>query len=374
MARKRIIYQSEALFAGATGDTAAVDISQIHRVQSVSHNVDVTRTDVNEFGRLAALSREVIEVPTVGCEFSYFVVDGKNEASGLGLTVRGINSPDSAAAVSALSGIMAQDSTEAEKNYYILTVPEGEDANGTAAAGAGNGVIGIGNGFITSYGVEASVGEIPTASVNVEASNLRFDINGASAFANPAIDTSDGTPKIGAVTLPVSSTGELTAFVMRPGDITVDFGTALLQEGGAYLPGMTIPDGSGASCVQSVSLDVPLGRTPLQCLGNVFPKSRELDFPINCSLSVSANLADIASGTLRDVLCNDAVKRNISVLMKNRCGGSDSFRYELKNATLDSQNMSMAIGDSKTVELSFSAQIGGASDSENGIFLSGVGY
>ena len=238
MARKRIIYQSEALFAGATGAVAAAAISQIHRVQNVSHNVEVTRTDVNEFGKLAALSREIIEVPTVSCEFSYFVVDGKNEASGLGLTVDGINAT---APTSALSGIMAQNSTEAEKNYYILTVPEGEDADGTAVAGVGNGVIGVGNGFVTSYGVEASVGEIPTASVSVEASNLRFDINGASAFANPAIDTSDGSAKIGTVTLPKSSTGLLTAAAMRPGDITVDFGTALLQMGGAYLPGMTIP-------------------------------------------------------------------------------------------------------------------------------------
>lgn len=366
MARKRIIYQSEALFAGATGATAAADISQLHRVQSVSHNVEVTRTDVNEFGKLAALSREVIETPTVGCEFAYYVVDGKNEASGLGLTVDGINA---SAPTSALSGIMAQNSTEAEKNYYILTVPEGQDADGTATAG--NGVIGIGNGYVTSYGLEAAVGEIPQASVSVEAANLRFDVTSPSD--NPAINTSDGTAVGGTkITLPVSSTGNLVANALRPGDITVDFGTAGLQMGGALLPGMTIPAGSGASCVQSVSLDVPLGRTPLQCLGNVFPTSRLLDFPINCSLSVSANLADIASGTLRDVLCNDATKRNITVTMKQRCGGSDAFIYELKNAQLDSQNMSMAIGDSKTVELSFSAQIGGANDTDNGIFMSGV--
>ena len=31
---------------------------------------------LNEFGRLAALSREVIEVPTVSCDFSYYVIDG----------------------------------------------------------------------------------------------------------------------------------------------------------------------------------------------------------------------------------------------------------------------------------------------------------
>ena len=374
MARKRIIYQSEALYAGATGATAAADISQIHRVQSVSHSVEVTRTDVNEFGKLAALSREVIEAPTVGLEFSYYVIDGKNEASGLGLTVQGINSTP---VTSALSGIMATNSTVAEKNYYILTVPEGEDADQTAVAGAGNAVIGIGNGFVTSYGVEASVGEIPSASVSVEASNIRFDINGASAFPNPAIDVNNGTAKIGAVTLPPSSTGQLTAAALRPGDITVDFGAAKLQMGGAYLPGMTIPAGSGASCVQSVSLDVPLSRTPLQCLGNVFPTSRELDFPITCSLSVSANLADISSGTLRDLLCDEATKRDITVTMNTKCdstAGGNSFIYELKNCTLDSQNMSSSIGDSKTVELSFSAQIGGAGDTTNGIFMSGVGY
>ena len=172
MARKRIIYQSEALYAGKTGDASP---QQLHRVQDVSHSVEVTRTDVNEFGKLAALSREVIESPTVSLDFSYFVVDGFNEASGLGLTVEGHNS---SVATSALSGIMKENSDDAERNYYILTTPEGSDASDGSANygdGADNGVIGVGNGYITSYGMTASVGEIPSASVSVEASNLRFD-------------------------------------------------------------------------------------------------------------------------------------------------------------------------------------------------------
>ncbi len=59
MARKRIIYQSEALFSAATGASATGEIAQLHRVQDVSHNVEVARQDVNEFGKLAALSREL---------------------------------------------------------------------------------------------------------------------------------------------------------------------------------------------------------------------------------------------------------------------------------------------------------------------------
>tara|TARA_X000001036_G_scaffold300940_1_gene280017 strand:- start:3785 stop:4927 length:1143 start_codon:yes stop_codon:yes gene_type:complete len=378
MARKRVIYQSEALYSAKTGDTDAGNINQIHRVQDVSHSVEVARTDVNEFGRLAALSREVIEVPTVSCDFSYYVIDGHNEANGLGLTIEGFNSVDSD--TNCLSGIMAENSTDAEKNYYILTVPEGEDATQSAeyttVQEAKNGVIGIGNGYITSYGFSASVGEIPSASVSVEASNLRFDTS-SSGIPNPAVDPSNGTAVGGnTVAIPKSTTGDLQAFAIRPGDITVDFGSSELQQGGALLPGMTATDATrdGKACVQSVSIDLPMSRTPLQCLGSVFPKSRELDLPITTSLTVNANLADISSGDLNSLLCGELQKRNITVTMRSRCGedASDNVMvFGMSGAQLDSQSMSSSIGDNKSVDMTFSAQIGGPGDSENGLFISG---
>lgn len=368
MARKRIIYQSEALYAGKTGDQSP---RQLHRVQDVSHSIEVARTDVNEFGKLAALSREIIESPTVSLDFTYFVVDGFNEASGLGLSVEGHNS---AVETSALSGIMKENSLDAEKNYYILTVPEGEDASNDSANygnGASNGLIGVGNGYITSYGMSASVGEIPSASVSVEASNLRFDTE-SSGVANPAIDVTDGSAMPGGlITIPVSTTGDLSAAALRPGDITINFGNDKLDMGGAILPGMTTVGDEATANVQNFSIDLPLGRTPLNRIGNSFPFSRELDFPINASLSVTANLTDISSGALRDLICADAKRRNITVTMNTRCGGDTSVVYKLKNAQLDSQNMSATIGDNKSVDLTFSTQIGGPSDTNNGVFISG---
>jgi len=370
MARKRIIYQSEALYAGATGDSSP---QQLHRVQDVSHSIEVARQDINEFGKLAALSREVIEPPTVGLDFTYYTVDGFNEASGLGFSVLDINAT---AETSAVSGIMKQNSEEAEKNYYILTVPEGEDASDggggsySAPQQAANGVIGVGNGYVTSYTLDASVGDIPSVSCSVEASNLRFDTSGA-GIQNPAINTTDGNAMAGTVTIPKSTTGELSAAALRPGDVSITFGAAGLDAGGAILPGMTASAGGSGANVQSFSLDLPLSRTPLNRLGNVFPFSRELDFPISASMSVTANLTEIASGALRDLLCNEAVKRDITVTMNNRCGEGTSLRYTMKGAILDSQNMSSTIGDNKSVELSFSTQIGGPTDSENGIFISG---
>ena len=380
MARKRIIYQSEALYAGKTG---AASPQQLHRVQDVSHSIEVARQDINEFGKLAALSREVIEPPTVGLDFTYYVVDGFNEASGIGLSVQGINASSE---TSAVSGFMAEQTPAndvSEKNYYILTVPEGEDASSlprdtayTAEEYENMGVIGIGNGYITSYTLDASVGDIPSVSCSVEASNLRFDTSG-SGFQNPAISTTDGSAKPGSVTIPKSTTGQLSAAALRPGDVTINFGSGTandgLQAGGAILPGMegAGTDGASGANVQSFSIDLPLGRTPLQRMGNVFPFSRELDFPIAVSMSVSANLTEIASGTLRDLLCNEARKRDITINMRNRCSGDPSITYVMKGAILDSQNMSSTIGDNKSVELSFSTQIGGPTDSENGIFISG---
>ncbi len=349
MARKRIIYQSEALYAGNTGAASA---TQLHRVQDVSHSVDITRTDVNEFGTLAALSREIIESPTVSLDFSYFIVDGDNENNCLGFDTGGTNN--------ALADIIDSSAGEDEKNYFIVTVAEGDDVRAVSSAG----IIGIGNGYITSYTVDASVGEIPSASVSVEGANIRFE-QGVSAASNPAIDVTDGSPIAGTVTIPAGSTGTLSAAALRPGDVTISFGASNLQMGGAILPGMA---GDTAN-VQSFSLDMPLSRTPLNRIGNAFPFSRELDFPINATLSVNANLTSLSAGALRELICSDADSRDITITMKNRCGSSTSITYVMKNAQLDSQNMSSTIGDNKSVDLTFSTQIGGANDTTNGVFI-----
>ena len=356
MSRRRIIYQSEALYAGATGASSP---QQLYRIQDVSHNVDVARQDVNEFGKLAALSREIIEPPTVGLDFSYYSVDGFNEASGLGFIVGGHNAN---VATSMFSGILSSDELYAEKNYYILTVPEGKDASQgssyTPAERATQGVIGIGNGFVSSYGMEAAVGDIPTATVSVEASNIRFDMSGA-GFQNPAINAEDGTALPGVVTLPLSTTGNLSAYALRPGDVTINFDVDSLSMGGAILPGMNAAAGESGANIQNFSLDIPLGRTSVQSLGFVYPLSRELDLPIVGSLAVNANLTNLTSGSVMDMLCLPEKKRTIVVTMKNRCSAGTSFSYTISGATLDSQNLSSSIGDDKSVDLSFSFPIEG---------------
>lgn len=384
MSRNRIIYQSEALFSSiaVTGDSDTVGtiesgkVANLQRVTEISNNAEITRQDVNVFGRLASISREIIEEPTVSLDFTYYLADGYNE-SGIGLTTYKSAGNKN---VSCLSGILAN-TVEAKRNFYVLTVDEGLDANGVdlnSEASGSKGIIGIGNAYITNYSVNASVGEIPTADVSVEASNITFGVNtGDNAVQNPSIDVTSAIAAQleGMCELPIASTGNLNVKVLRPGDIVLDFGAASLDMGGAILPGMTAESTKQSAHIQSFSLEVPLSRSPQNRLGNSFAFSRELDVPISVNLSVTANLGDIDEGSLNELICAGSEERDITIKMYEPCGnGTESelnLVFTLKGATLDSQNMSSTIGDAKSVELTFSSQIGGPNDLLKGLFISG---
>lgn len=187
MARNRTIYNVLALYASqvsATGmQTGANDVKQLSRVQSFDEDFTRNFTDVNQFGNLAAIDRIEVENPDVTASFSYFLTNGQNETN-LGLNV----SPSgtlSTALSSCISGLLNKATDE--KNYYLLIVEEGNDAAGYR--GSKSGIIGVGNGFLTSYSVNAAVGEIPSADVEIEGLNVRVYGNVTGNSVIPAVNT-----------------------------------------------------------------------------------------------------------------------------------------------------------------------------------------
>lgn len=416
MTTDRIIYQSESLFVSGIGDadtrlsggSSQGDIQEINRVQDMSYNLEVSRTDINEFGQLAALSREVTEPPTVSLDFSYFLTDGTQEKR-LGFDLNSNKGFGTAVsnATPMTSNIIKGTANHDELNYYVITSPEGTDVHGGNLQDQKHGVIGIGNGFITSYGISAAVGELATASVSVEASNILFKSNAAGLVDNPAIDVNSSTgaklknkvvfgdaatPTITTSTRPggwksiTSSDGDIDVngtelFAIRPGDIAVDFDAAGYFDGsksaGDILTGGARLGGSGGSLgtnetavhVQSVSLDLPISRTPLTRLGNHFPFKRKTDFPVTMTLNATALMTDFTDGSLDQLICNAEQKRDIAIIMADRCGTNQAMIYIMRNAIMDTQAFTASIGDNKTVDITFSSQIGGANDTENGVFL-----
>jgi len=397
MARNRVIYQSEALFVnkqysgGKTVDIvdhawrmpavgskllASGMFHQIHRVQSANYNFAINRTDVNQFGQLARIDSAVIEAPTVGLDFSYLITDGTNEDK-LGISVDPANT-ESTANCGAISGLLANSSG---RNYHILTVKEGTDANesdSTATASlagsqtaATSTVISIGNGFITNYSVNGAVGSLPTASVSVEGLNITA-ATAAAGLATPALDPDAGTEGTATFTLPTPRTGEVGK-ILRPGDMTVKF----LGSDPSLITQLTDGSTNGAH-IQNFSMDLPLGRSVIQRLGNAFGFAREVDFPVTVSMSISAVVADLKAGILFDELY-DTDKHDIAVLMNKPTAGGSSvgsnngqIAYILRNATLESESFSSSIGDNKSVDMTFTATVGGASDTVNGLFISGT--
>ena len=379
MPRNRIIYQSEALYAGPSpatgfhltsgvtptawaGPTGNSLVNQLQRVQTANYSFTVDRTDVNQFGQLAAIDRVILTNPTVSLDFSYILANLSNE-SDLGFT---LNKSGDTTEVSAISGFL--NGTSDERNYFIRTVSEGNDAVNFTSTTGDNGVIAIGNGFISSYSSEGSVGNFPTVTVNVEGLNMAFQ-KGTTGNYIPAVNPVDGVSVSNFYSLPTTrennSTGVNSGIsALRPGDITVSIPSISTAGGGVDTSVMNI---------QSYTLSFDLARTPIQKLGSRFAFARPIDFPLAVTLTVEAQVTDMITGSLNALLCTDTGVFDPSITIKSPiCGNTDVVaKYTLKGAKLDSQEFSSDIGSNKSVTLTFSAQVGGPQDTARGLFISG---
>jgi hypothetical protein len=404
MPRNRVIYQSEALWVGPTPATGAQHslgdtnlgragtgvqnadghwdcLRQLHRLQTCNYSFNIDRTDVNQFGELAAIDRVSLDTPTVTLDFSYLLANFHNEQA-LGLITDG-----SSTAIRRLI-----DKREDDKNYFIRTSNEGIDA-AEDATNSGS-VIALGNGFLSSYSTEASVGAFPTVTCNVEALNMAFvnDVSGDS----PAIDPQHGTRMTDVdFFIPTatgsSDSGDLNISVLRPGDITFEFkkrvsegthpGDDVLELGtDVYAsPGATLGDGNDASHakIQSYTISVDLPREPILKLGSRYAYTREITFPITATCSLEALVSDLNAGSLNDLInCDESYDIQINLLRPTNCAGANKSQifaqYRLKNCKINSQSFSSDIGSNKSVSFEFSAQVGGPNQSNMGLFMSGI--
>tara|TARA_Y100000361_G_scaffold39923_2_gene34174 strand:+ start:692 stop:3025 length:2334 start_codon:yes stop_codon:yes gene_type:complete len=380
-------------------------IKQLQRVQSANYGFTVNRQDINQFGHASRLDSIVIESPTVNLDFSYYLLDGLNERL-LEFVTDGTTNT--------LSGLLTPELYQAGNNFFILTAPEARDAVkgdvslNEAGKETDKSVIALGNGYITDYSVDISVGSIPTASVTVEGMNIRSDF-GTTGNDVPAVDMKNGSrisdawdrgedgtdPRdckdggcTGLYSLPAAvsgytgcatdgSIGSIAA--LRPGDVLVDLSSKSLIS--KSVAGNSDTPVIGSAHVQSASLSLPLGRTTLQRLGSVFGFSKAIDLPLSTSMSFSALVADIKEGNMMDLLC-DCEEFDIGItIFKPECAGCTvkdvndpdkiAMRFTMKGARLESENFSSTIGDNKSVDLTFNTQIGSSDDMRNGLYIYG---
>ena len=396
MPRNRVIYQSEALFAAPTGTLClTTGEHNLRRIQSCNYNFAIQRQDINQYGELAAIDRLIIQEPTVSVDMSYyFEPSGFNEQH-MGLQVNTTTTELIATGASTVSDhmlnrIIASGANYDQKNLFILVSDAGIDANDTAgegptgpgmgASGNYNGIIGIGNAFLTSWSLDASVGAIPTVSCAFEGQNINFTGWGSAGITSPAdgLPLNSGSifnpsifngaesinPNISGmyVSLPSGAglfQSESQVSAVRPGDVTV----LLTAYGTDNAPVVGFLESDLK--VQSVNFGLTVGREPIRKLGSMFAFAREITFPINCTMSVSAVVGDIVAQKLFSLVTGAGdIKYNCGVKLTGyRAGsatGTDAYLV-LKGAKIDSQNVTSSIGPNKAITIELSAQIGRSS-------------
>jgi hypothetical protein len=315
----------------------------------------------------------------------YFEPSGYNEQN-MGLQVNSYTTELAATGASTvadhmLNKIIASGANFDQKNLFVLVSDPGIDANDTgfnamATSGNFNGIIGIGNAFLTSWSLDAAVGAIPTVSCAFEGQNINFTgwgsdglpvINGvpttSGAIFNPSIvngvEVTNTTDALRYTYLPsgaglFDATSQVSA--VRPGDITV------LLSGGATDNSPIVGFTESDLKVQSVNFGLTVGREPIRKLGSLFAFAREITFPINCTMSVSAVVGDTIGQKLFSLINGSGdIKYNCAVKIAGYKAGSSNANLSyivLKGAKIDSQNVTSSIGPNKAVTIELSAQIG----------------
>lgn len=446
MARNRVIYQSEAVYVtqsgynsnqltGIAGGAIATgpfkgkgqipvgnSIESLNRIQSANYSFNISRQDVNQFGELAAIDRIITETPTVSFDTNYILANLANEQKmGFEVTPSGTSFTDEPSkVVSCISGLIDATTNAFQKDYFILTTKEGADAVNNRDTGKYESIIGIGNGFITSYSSEASVGGLPSASISVEGMNMNFvnlpyssgpvseannkELNNGYGFLfsgvaanfsdrvlvgisgeNPAISPTDGTKVDTPIALPIadeSASGKGAQIsALRPGDVTFTLrkktsdaltdATVASSTSNDGLQGANISDAH----IQSYTLSFDTSRTPIQKLGTRFAFARPVDFPITTTLSVDAILSNLTTGSISDIInCDDEYDAIIKIAdpVCTTTPKPITMAYVVRGLKIDSESFSSSIGDNKSVSLEFSAQLGGPEQKGIGVFMSGV--
>lgn len=364
MSRSRIFYPALSMVVGpspATGYQSLTGFNNVYtgansglnqlqtleRMQSMSDEFTIARTNINQLGQLSVVSREITTPPTVNAGGSYYVADLSNERI-MGFYVSGD--------LAALTYLL--DRSQAEKNYFITIAPQGIDNIGYTGQKQ---VVLISNGTLASWSTEGSVGNIPTTTFAVQGFNWAT-YTGSVNQPLYAINPVDGSTIQGInFTIPTATSGIApTVAALRPTDITIDLSNSAI--------GLNLSD----IHPQSYNISFDLNLQALNQLGSLYPYAREPQFPVTLSASFTAYFGDLVTGSLRNVLCNDN-SYNLRVTLNDPCGGGQAVVYEMHGMKVDSEAFSQQDVSSiaSLVTLSYSTQVGGATDVLNNLYMSG---
>lgn len=373
---KKTILKSNSAFVAIGQSPAWTTGSDSAKLFSLVQNCDFSVSNERQKSKQIGLGSQnysinsLVRAPNIELSFDYYLSPYLSNELAMDFQ------PRTAANLGAFSNLK-----NTSNNFYIVIDPEDfrdafeqpKNSVITSTSYSGFNVLSFGNCYLTKYSVNFNLNEIPKVSVGFEASNMKFDSLTGNSITIPAINSASGN-SVYAGSLNLSGfyssltgnyiTGNSNGKTEYNPPIAYpsfcSFSLENLQVGGVPLSSQSSP------ILQGLSLNFDLPRTPLYGLGSNYVYNRKLEYPINGTINLSAQVSGFSSGFLSGMLYNES-GYNFDVSFSEPSKLATGF-YSIRDAKLDNFNYSMAVNDI----LNFTAQFSVETTDSNGFYINRI--
>ena len=356
--RNRVIYAGDTILMSQSpswnSQTGVASLKSIRRVQSSNIQISTPLSTAKQIGSSDFIFQKYLQYPKISTSFSYYLTDNSNELI-MGFITDGVTG--------CFKNLAAFGKDQ--NIFYVLTNTNAEDFSDVGSL-SGYDVMSIGNCFLTNYSINAAVGTIPTASASYDCLNILFQNYTGVQTQLPSIDLTGGSRSTGTYALTAFNLNPQNYFsnqddrpaALKPGDIVLQMQQPLI--GGIRYSGVVQAN------ITSLNVELQLERKDLVGFGSNYPYDKRLLFPIIGNLSFEGIFDQAVTGDFSKIF-DDENTYDFTFLFKN-CNGDINYRLGIFGAAVESQSLSMSIGEN----MSFSSQFSITVTEGDGFTISGA--
>lgn len=356
-------------------------LQQIDRINSFQYSFTTQKENITQLGNRGLTNRAIVNRPEIRINFNYWIAGVSNESK-LGLVV---NYPDITghpildSDICCISNFTGQNTDY--RNIFVAVAPDNNDLNeriGDAFSTlegrndinpSGLFVFGFGNCYLTSYNINASVAQIPQASVEYVCDNIIAHSSG-SGVNIPAIHSKSGNLVHGIkFTIPRAESYPSPS-ILRPSDIIFK-----IQENNIETKNAIFGFSSSGMAIQSCDIRMNLDRENMRSIGHAATIDRRLNFPVLVDIGLSSVIDNNISGNLVQIL-NENKSYNILINMYNPgceplTGRHIGMQLKIQNVKYEQTNYRYGLNGNLIGDFSFLAEID-VDNINKGFFISGM--
>ena len=340
--------------------TQGSTLNNLIRVQSVDYDFSHPGLDLKSVGfdNLVVKDEEspIVRQGDVRCNLSYLFSSGENEEA-IGFNL-------SADHTILKNFIDAPDHDDVNVMIVAANDVSYTDLNNVDELDQfeGYNIVGLGNSFLIDYNYQASVGELPSASLTYDCSNMKFDVyESADPPTFPSLKLGlDNQFSQETITLDENTFNPEvvdSANAIMPGDILIEITKKAGDYGGVPLEKID-------AAIQSISIDVPIPRQSIFGFGSNYVFDRKLKLPIIGSTAIDMIVREFDEGQIDSFFTEGSVY-DIKINHTDRyfnngvlSSASVINTFVIEGAQLKQQAYSVSIGGQMTVGTFFTFGIG----------------